>query len=440
MRYNRFMFAHLQSRWRRIVALFAFLFGMAASAGDPAFAQDPFSDFFGGIFGGGGYRRARPADQPRYDSRPRVRRIMPHRDTPAYWHSRKSKEAKPDENKQAEATFFVAVIGDSLGEMLADGLDESFAENKEIAIRHKGKESSGLVRDDFYDWPKSARELVASPDRIDAAIVMIGSNDRQAIHDGAESHEPFSPRWKELYGARIDSLMSVFREKKIPLVWVGLPVMKAERYSGDMMHLNDMYRAHAARNGAAYVDIWEAFGDEKNQYQSFGPDVNGRIVKLRAADGIHFTEAGARKLAHFVEGEVKKLFEARPQPGEAALPDAQTPDPSQPPPTPVFVSPGALPSTAAPALPERPAVGRVQSLSSAPASTDADLARRGANPASTGDPSAKATRAFVDHIYVDGREPPPRPGRADDFNWPRDKSGASRQEPPTEEKSAPSPQ
>lgn len=363
---------------------------------------------------------------------------MPHRETPAYWHSRKTKEAKPYEKKQAEASFFVTVMGDSLGDMLADGLDGSFADKKEIAIRHKGKESSGLVREDFYDWPKGARELLASNEKIDAAVVMLGSNDRQAIHEGAESIEPLSPRWREIYGARIDALMAAFRDKKVPLIWVGLPVMKSERFSADMAQLNEIFRQHASRNGVVFVDIWEAFGDEKNQYQSFGPDVNGRIVKLRSADGIHFTDAGARKLAHFVEGEIKKLLDARPQPGEATAPEAgQTPGQEQAQPTTptVFVSPGAPPSAAAPTLPERPAIGRVQTLTAAPATAESDLARRNASAPHAADPAAKATRALVDHIYVEGREPPPQSGRADDFSWPRDKAAAS-----SPEKSGASPQ
>jgi hypothetical protein len=428
------MSAPLQSRCRRFAALFTFLCVIFAGAVEGARAQDPFSEFFGGLFGGGGgHHRSRQYEEPSYNYRPRVRRIMPHRDydTPAYWHSRKSKEAKPDEKKKAvEASFFVTVMGDSLGEMLADGLDAAFEENKEIAIRHKGKESSGLVRDDFYDWPKAARDLLSSDEKIDVAVIMLGSNDRQAIHEGAESREPLSPRWRELYGARIDALMSAFREKRIPLIWVGLPVMKSERFSTDMAQLNEIFREHAARNGAVFVDIWEAFGDERNQYQSFGPDVNGRIVKLRSADGIHFTDAGARKLAHFVEGEIKKLFDARPQ-GEAALPESGSTSgpnaPQQQPGAPVFVSPGAPPSSEAPTLPDRPAIGRVQSLNSAPAAPEAELARRGASSAQIADPAAKAARALVDHIYVEGRDPPPHPGRADDFSWPREKPPSANQ-------------
>jgi hypothetical protein len=427
MRYNLCMRAPLQSRRRQFLAIFAFVCVVFAGATESAHAQDPFSDFFGGIFGGGGSHRARQQDQQYYGARPRVRRIMPHRDygSPAYWHSRKSKKAKPDESKPAvEASYFVTVLGDSLGQMLADGLDEAFEEKKEIAIQHKGKESSGLVRDDFFDWPKSAQEILASPDKINVAVMMIGSNDRQSIHEGGDSREPLSPRWRELYGARIDAIMSAFRDKKIPLIWVGLPVMKAERYSADMAQLNEMFREHAARNGAVFVDIWEAFGDERNQYQSFGPDVNGRIVKLRSADGIHFTGAGARKLAHFVEGEIKKLFDARPEAGEGEVPPPDGAATGQQPATPAFVSPGAPPSAEAPTLPDRPAIGPAQSLNTPPAETDTELARSGVA-IQHADPTAKATRALVDHIYVDGRDPPPRRGRADDFSWPREKKPAA---------------
>ena len=347
---------------------------------ESARAQDPFSEFFGGIFGGGGHHRARQYEEPYYNPRPRVRRIMPHRESPAYWHSesrprKDQQKTQPGDKQPVEASFFVPVIGDSLGQMLADGLDEAFEDKPEIAFRHKGKESSGLVRDDFFDWAKGAREMLASQDKVDVAVMMIGSNDRQAIHEGADTREPLSPRWRELYGARVDAVMSAFREKKIPLIWVGLPVMKADRFSADMAQLNEIFREHAARNGVVFVDIWEAFGDERNQYQSFGPDVNGRIVKLRSADGIHFTDAGARKLAHFVEGEIKKLFDARPQPGDVAPPSGEATAPQQPAAVPVFVSPGAAPSAAAPALPERPAIGPAQSLTATPG---ADRHRTGA--------------------------------------------------------------
>jgi hypothetical protein len=431
-RYNNSMLDRSRSSLRGLLVILALASTAFAGAIESARAQDPFSEFFGGLFGGQRRHYApRESQRPYYRSEPRVRRLMPHRNygAPAYWHgegSKKAKAKKQDETatpaEQAENAFTVLVIGDSLGQMLANGLDEAFEERQEIVIKRKDKENSGLVRDDFYDWPKSVEELLSQGGKIDAAVMMVGSNDRQAIRDGDEMREPLSPRWRELYAARVDAIANAFREKHIPLIWVGLPVTKSERFSSDMAKFNEIYREHAARSGAVYIDIWEAFADERNQYQAFGPDVNGQIVKLRASDGVHFTRAGSRKLAHFVEGEIKRLFEARRQPGQAAIPpDGQqgsTESDAQPqaaiPPT--FVNPAAPHITSPPVLPERPAIGPVQSLTSPASQPDGDLARR-QNPSEQA-AAAQAARALVNHVYVDGREPPPRKGRADDFSWP----------------------
>jgi hypothetical protein len=410
-----------------MLAVLAMASLLCATAIESARAQDVFSDIFGGLFGGGRHHYApRETAQPYYRYEPRVRRLMPHRNygAPAYWHGERTKRAKAKKDETTpENSFVVLVMGDSLAQMLANGLEEAFEEKPEIIVRHKEKESSGLVRDDFYDWPKSISEYLAGPEKIDAAVMMIGSNDRQAIHEGAETRETLSPRWRELYGARIDAIANAFKEKKIPLIWVGLPVTKAERFSADMAQFNEIYREHAARSGAVYVDIWEAFADERNQYQAFGPDINGQIVKLRSADGVHFTEAGSRKLAHFVEGEIRRLFDARPlaglpADGQEGAPPAPNDAQPQAAVAPTFVDPGAPTTTSAPVLPERPAIGPVQSLNSTAASPDGELARRGNSRQQT-EAAAQAMRALANHIYVEGGDLPPRQGRADDFTWSR---------------------
>ncbi|TDX63430.1 hypothetical protein EDE12_10768 [Methylosinus sp. sav-2] len=417
----------------RTLGLFAILFlALLFSGVDSARAQDPVGDFFQGLFGG--RPRAHSEARPAARETGRMRRLVPHREysAPAYWHGQ-SKAAKKDktqkpEDPNAPPPFQVAVIGDSLGQMLADGLDEAYSDRADIRILHRAKDSTGLVREDYFDWPKAARELLAGGDKIDMAVIMIGSNDRQAIHEGAETIETLSPRWRERYAQRVETVRAAFREKKIPLVWVSLPVTKSEHFAADMAKLNDIYRQAAAQDSAAFIDIWEAFADERNQYQAFGPDINGRIVKLRSADGVHFTDVGARKLAHFVEGEIKRLFDARhptpdAAPAEAALPPAEETPPAEAavvaPPVQIIAPSGPAPAVA-PTLPaDRPAIGQTQSLTSAAVAADGELARRVKSPSTTGEAQAAAARALVDHIFVEGGEQPSQPGRADDFSWPR---------------------
>ncbi len=415
---------------RRVVA---FLFGaLLMSASPGAYAQeDPFSEFFGGLFGGRPHHRASPSDY----GEPRVRRIMPHRENrgPSYWHGQSAAPRRAAKTQEAESatpavepTFFVATLGDTLGVLLANGLREGFADRPDVAILRKGKESSGLVRDDFYDWPKAAKELAGGSEKINVAVIMIGSNDRQAIQHGGESYEPLSPRWRELYAARVDSMIAAFKEKNIPVVWVGLPVMKNERFSADMAQLNEIFRDRAAHGGAAYVDLWEAMADEHGQYSAFGPDINGQIVKLRSADGVHFTEAGARSVAHFVETEIKKVYDAyklqtpisaapaATQPVDGApKPEATAPAPANAPAQPlVFRSPVGGPS-AAPTLPERPAIGPTQPLTGGGAASE--LARR--SPGKATEPGATPAQALARHVFVQGGDQHPRVNRADDYSW-----------------------
>jgi hypothetical protein len=291
------------------------------------------------------------------------------------------------------APFNVAVIGDSLGQMLGQGLIEAFAERPDIGVLRKARENSGLVRDDYFDWPKAARDLLASGERINLAIIIVGSNDRQPIRDGAGYVDVLTPRWKELYAARVAAVAGTFRARDIRLVWVGLPIMRSHSMALGAAALNDIYRAQAASGGAAYVDIWEAFADERGQYSDYGPDVNGRIVRLRAADGVHFTTAGARKLAHFVEGGVRNLIRESKPPAEPAVARVDPVAPVEAPP-PKDIAPAAPPP--------RPDIGQVLPLNALPASPGAELARPVAATARTAPPNV-----------------PPRPGRADDFTWRR---------------------
>jgi hypothetical protein len=44
---------------------------------------------------------------------------------------------------------------------------------------------------------------------------------------------------------------------------------------------------------------------------ALGPDFEGQIRRLRSYDGVYFTKAGARKLAHYVERKINRLLEIR---------------------------------------------------------------------------------------------------------------------------------
>ena len=338
-------------------------------------------------------------------------------------------EEKPLAPRPADSVFTIAVLGDSLGLMLGQGLADAYADRSDIAVLRRARENTGLVRDDYFDWVKSARDLLASNDRISAAVILLGSNDRQQLRDETGAFDLRAPRWKQIYGDRVEAIAQAFRARKIPLLWVGLPVMKSERFSGDMVQLNEVIRERAGAAGATFVDVWDAFLDDRGQFATYGPDVNGQFQKLRAADGVHFTRPGARTAAHFVETEINRLVDAAHPKVDPAVVTVDPRVTVEPPP--LVAIPASLPAPAKavdplatlPALaptpevviPVRPAAGNVVPLTGPVSARGGELATTRARRA--GEPSE--AEALLDRTLAQGRPLDPRPGRADDFSWPR---------------------
>ena len=143
--------------------------------------------------------------------------------------------------------------------MLSHALTDSLArERPHVEVLRKGRDNSGVVREDYFDWRKTARELASGPERIDYAVVMMGANDRQPMRkpEGG-ALETFSEPWREAYRARVAEIVGAFRAKNIPVAWVGLPIMRAERYGADMKTLNAIARAAAESAGATFVETWD---------------------------------------------------------------------------------------------------------------------------------------------------------------------------------------
>jgi uncharacterized protein len=205
-------------------------------------------------------------------------------------------------------------------------------------------------------------------------------------------------RWVELYTKKIEEMIAVAKSKGVPVLWVGLPALRGAKATSDMLFLDSLYRDAAGKSGITYVDVWDGFVDESGRFLQQGPDFEGQIRRLRSYDGVYFTQAGARKLAHYVEREVTRLLAARSAPielpTEPATPDANA-QPGQPAP--------------------RPLAGPIVPLVASSVGTDQLLGGPGSRPA--------AVDALAARTLVKGEPLAPPAGRADDFVWPRREVG-----------------
>ena len=164
-----------------------------------------------------------------------------------------------------------------------------------------------------------------------------------------------SEKWVELYAKRVDETIAALKSKGVPVFWVGLPPIRGTRSMSEVAFLNDIYRSRAEKAGITYIDVWDGFVDEGNRFAQQGPDFEGQIRRLRTPDGVHFTQAGARKLAHYLDKEIRRAMTPT---GPVAIPIPVDPAATQP-----HHRRGATPGAAMP----RPLAGPVMPLNASAA-------------------------------------------------------------------------
>jgi hypothetical protein len=205
----------------------------------------------------------------------------------------------------------ILIVGDSMiagavGLYLENGLRKVHG----YQVLRKGKSSTGLARPDFFSWPKEAQKHVDAF-QPDAAVVMFGGNDVQGLRMPDRSwitwHED---DWHEEYARRVNAFADIVAPAGKPLFWIGMPVMRPEKFHVRVQRVNTIYRAEMAiRPGARFIDIWRVLADEGGEYTDrLDADgvPGGKTVRVRAGDGIHLSVEGA----HRVEAHARALIHA----------------------------------------------------------------------------------------------------------------------------------
>lgn len=243
---------------------------------------------------------------------------------PAITRPRPKPPAIRQERVKPQATNRVVVFGDWLGDALAQGLDENFADMRNVAIARRTRGDLGLVITTKADWPKIAGDYLNSNQKVTVAVLMLGMVDRTGFTNGTEKEEVLSERWKQLYAERVDTLLRVFGDRGIPVVWVGLPPVRDDGASEQYAAINAIIRERVLQANGSYVDIWPGFVDDDNHYIVSGPDANGEETRLRLNDGLRFTRKGGEKIAHYPAVDIRRLLDTTINPTEVptALPGA----------------------------------------------------------------------------------------------------------------------
>jgi uncharacterized protein len=139
----------------------------------------------------------------------------------------------------------------------------------QVGVGHR-RHDVGAERDDN----QADDEL--SGDAVGAEPLVIAPEKRAHSPNGV--YEFRGERWVEFYTKKIEEMIGVLRSKGVPVLWVGLPVVRGPKATSDTLFLDALYRSAADKAG---IDVWDGFVDEAGRFMQRGPDLARSARPLR---------------------------------------------------------------------------------------------------------------------------------------------------------------
>jgi hypothetical protein len=260
--------------------------------------------------------------------------------------------------------------GDSLAGLLGPALGAMAGNTGIVQPVFDSRVSSGLTTPGFFDWPAHATQEMG---RLDPEVVVfiIDTNDSEIVSPAGTAGG--ASDWKARYELLVTQMLDILggTDSHRYVYWVGGPTIRDTTIDSGVRQLNDVARTVVEhRPHATYVDDYHLFSDSQGRFSFTLPDPAGKPVLVRTDDGVHFTPAGADRLAraifesldplcqlqaHAVPGSPKAVIETpgsnqigsnrgSPSTTRPTSPPVTSPPPTAPPTTPPPVVTSSLPT------------------------------------------------------------------------------------------------
>lgn len=185
------------------------------------------------------------------------------------------------------------------------GNDTGMIETTEVTYEF----GSGLSRPDFIDWP-ALLEQVSEEQNPDVIVLYFGGNDAQPLEIDGTVREPEDPEWQAEYRVRVAALMDQLSDAGHHVYWMGLPVPRSDTMVRRFGMLNAIYESEASERPAVnFVPSWDLFAGPDGAYSEYLEDDSGDLVDMRLDDGIHYTTAGAFRIARVAIAQLVDDFD-----------------------------------------------------------------------------------------------------------------------------------
>ncbi|KAF0867438.1 SGNH family hydrolase [Pseudomonas sp. LD120] len=196
----------------------------------------------------------------------------------------------------------VFFVGDSLMQGVAPHMANTLRKRYNVKSLNLSKQSTGLAYPSFFNWPKTVESTLASNPNIRLMVIFLGPNDPWDMP--VAKGKPFlrfkTADWETAYRQRINSILDAAQAHNVQVIWVGPPNMEKTKLSTAMAYLSGLYQQQIAQYHQHYVSANEMLGYRSDEFSYYRTSAEGKKVKTRVDDGIHFTTTGQKLIAERV--------------------------------------------------------------------------------------------------------------------------------------------
>lgn len=204
---------------------------------------------------------------------------------------------------KADSIFFA---GDSLMQGVAPHVQKYLQQNYQIKSVNLSKQSTGLSYPSFFDWPKTIQDTLKSDHTIKILVVFLGPNDPWDMPNpqGGMYLKFKSAEWEAAYRSRIANIIQTAQSHQVSVMWLSPPNMGKPMLNEQMIYLNQVIADEVRKNNAFVIDSRPIIGGKNNVYSDYLVK-NNQSIKMRSADGIHFSPDGQKIIAQEIEKHLK---------------------------------------------------------------------------------------------------------------------------------------
>lgn len=202
----------------------------------------------------------------------------------------------------------VALVGDS---MMAVGLApvirrKMTRENGGRFVRAY-RSGTGLGRPDVFNWPAQYPQMIGTA-RPELVICAIGTNDAQNFQIERSVYAFGTPAWKAMYAERVRDFAKLLTQDGAQVLWIGMPVMRESGFSRRMASINVLVKEVVAEfPQITWIDPNTYIAGSGGSFEQYRQDQLGKLVRLRADDGIHLSEEGAAYLLPAISSWMQRV-------------------------------------------------------------------------------------------------------------------------------------